>query len=280
MSTASQPKQEGSKETLRHPLAYIHPDAKIADNVVVDPFASIHADVEIGSGCWIGSNAVIHNGARIGKNTRIFPGAVISTIPQDLKFGGEYSTVQIGDNCTIREYATVNRGTNYSGTTKVGNHVLIMAYAHVAHDCVIGDHVILANAVNLAGHVVIDDHAIVGGMSAIHQFVRLGRHSILQGGSLVGKDVPPFTKGARYPLSYVGVNTVGLKRRGYDAKQIHEIHEIYRLLFAAGKNTSQALESIEAEIPDSEVRAEIIEFVRSSPRGIMKGLNKAGRGDD
>lgn len=266
---------------LIHPLTSIHPEAKIAEDVVIEPFVTIKGDVEIGSGCWIGSNVVIDDGARIGKNTRIFPGAVISTMPQDLKFGGEYSTVQIGDNCTIREYVTVNRGTSYSGTTKVGNHVLIMAYAHVAHDCVIGDHVILANSVNLAGHVVIDEHAIVGGTSAIHQFVRIGRHSILQGGSLVGKDVPPFTKGARYPLSYVGVNTVGLKRRGYDAVQIHQIHEIYRILFASGRNTTQAMEAIQAEIPESEFKREIMEFVKSSPRGIMKGLgNHKGREDD
>ena len=262
---------------MKQPLAYIHPDARIADDVIIDPFVTIRGDVQIESGCWIGSNVVIHEGARIGKNTRIFPGAVISSIPQDLKFGGEYTTVEIGEDCTIREYVTINRGTSHSGTTKVGNGVLIMAYAHVAHDCVVGDNVILANAVNLAGHVIIDEHAIIGGTSAIHQFVRIGRHSILQGGSLVGKDVPPYTKGARYPLSYVGVNTVGLRRRGFDAQQMHEIHEIYRLLFASGKNTSQALVAIEEVIPESEFRREILEFVRSSPRGIMKG---SGRGND
>jgi UDP-N-acetylglucosamine acyltransferase len=261
--------------TVNQPLAFIDPSARIAPDVVIDPFVTIRSDVVIESGCWIGSNVVIHEGARIGKNTRIFPGAVISSIPQDLKYSGEYSTVEIGENCTIREYVTVNRGTSHSGTTKVGNNVLLMAYAHVAHDCMIGDNVIIANAVNLAGHVIIDEHAIIGGTSAIHQFVRVGRHSILQGGSLVGKDVPPYTKGARYPLSYVGVNTVGLKRRGYNPQQVNEIHEIYRLLFAAGKNTSQALEAIEESIPDSEFRREIVDFVRSSPRGIMKGIGKA-----
>lgn len=271
---------ETISKNLIHPLTSIHPDAKIGENVVIEAFATVKGDVVIGDGCWIGSNVVIDNGARIGKNTKIFPGAVIATIPQDLKFGGEYTTVEIGNNCIIREYVTVNRGTTYSGTTKVGNNVLIMAYAHVAHDCVLGDHVILANAVNLAGHVVIDEHAIIGGTSAIHQFVRIGRHSILQGGSLVGKDVPPFTKGARYPLSYVGVNTVGLKRRGYDSEQIHQIHEIYRLLFASGRNTTQALEAIEAEIPDSDFRREILDFVRSSPRGVMKGVAKKSTRED
>lgn len=264
---------------MKYPLTHIHPDAKIAEGVEIEPFVTIRGDVVIEEGCWLGSNVVIHDGARIGKNTRIFPGAVISSIPQDLKFAGEITTCVIGDNCTIREFATINRGTKESGTTKIGNNVLVMAYAHVAHDCVIGDHVILANAANLAGHVIIDDYAIVGGMSAIHQFVHLGRHSILQGGSLVGKDVPPFCKGAHFPLRYSGVNALGMRRRGYTNDQIHEVQDIYRVLFASGRNVSQALESIEQTLAKTPFRDEITSFVRASGRGIMKGY-KAGVDDE
>ncbi len=245
---------------------------------MIEPFATIQGDVVIEEGCWIGPNVVIQDGARIGKNTRIFAGAVISSIPQDLKFGGEKSTCIIGENCTIREYATVNRGTAQSGTTILKNNILVMAYAHVAHDCVIGNHAILANAVNLAGHVLIDDYAIIGGMSAIHQFVRIGRQSILQGGSLVGKDVPPFCKGAHFPLRYSGVNALGLRRRNFETAAITEVQDIYRILFASGKNVSNALLQIENEINPSPIREEILEFVRSSERGIMKGY-RAGLDD-
>jgi UDP-N-acetylglucosamine acyltransferase len=264
---------------LTYPMSHIHPDARIAEGVEIEPFVTIKGDVVIEEGCWLGSNVVIHDGARIGKNTRIFPGAVISSIPQDLKFAGEVTTCQIGSNCTIREFATINRGTKESGTTFVGNHVLVMAYGHVAHDCVIGDHVILANAVNLAGHVKIDEYAIVGGMSAIHQFVRLGRHSILQGGSLVGKDVPPYCKGAHFPLRYSGVNALGLRRRNFDAQMIHDVQDIYRILFASGKNVTQALQAIEDEVAPTALREEILDFVRSSDRGIMKGY-KPGTHDE
>ena len=265
-------------KTLKYPLTHIHPDARIADSVVVEPFATIQGDVVIEEGCWIGPNVVIHDGARIGKNTRIFAGAVIASIPQDLKFSGETTTCIIGENCTIREYATINRGTSQSGTTILKNNILVMAYAHVAHDCVIGNHAILANAVNLAGHVLIDDFAIIGGMSAIHQFVRIGRHSILQGGSLVGKDVPPFCKGAHFPLRYSGVNAMGLKRRNFDTEVINQVQDIYRILFASGKNVTNALQMIEETIDMSPARDEILEFVRSSERGIMKGY-QAGKDD-
>lgn len=266
-------------EKLMYPMTHIHPDAQIAEGVVIDPFVTIQGDVVIGEGCWLGSNVVVHDGARIGKHTRIFPGAVISSVPQDLKFAGEVTTCEIGDHCTIREFATINRGTRHSHTTKLGNDVLVMAYAHVAHDCMIGNHVILANAVNLAGHVLVDDHAIVGGMSAIHQFVRIGRHSILQGGSLVGKDVPPFCKGAHFPLRYSGVNALGLRRRNFDTATITAIQDIYRILFASGKNVTQALEMIVSEIAPSPIRDEIVAFVRTSERGIMKGY-KAGEDDE
>ena len=206
------------------PLAYVNPQAKLADNVVIEPFVTIHKNVEIGEGTWIGSNVTIMEGARIGKNCRIFPGAVISAIPQDLKFGGEVTTVEIGDNVTIRECVTINRGTNASGKTVVGNNCLIMAYVHIAHDCILGNDVILANAVQLAGHVEIGDSAIIGGLSAVHQFVKIGPHVMVSGGSLVRKDVPPYTKAAREPLSFEGVNSVGLRRRGYTSEKINEIH--------------------------------------------------------
>lgn len=263
---------------MNQPLAYIHPEAKIADNVAIEPFVTIHKDVEIGEGCWIGSNVVIHPGARIGKNVRIFPGAVISTIPQDLKFKGEYSNTIIGDNSVIREYVTVNRGTSASGKTVVGSNVLLMAYVHIAHDCVIGNNAIIANAANLAGHVMIDESAIVGGMSAIHQFVHIGRHVMISGGSLIGKDIPPYTKAARYPIRYAGINSVGMRRRGFTAETIREIQEIYRILFVTGRNTSNAILHLETQFPATPVRDEILQFVRSSGRGIMKGVVSSSHG--
>lgn len=257
-------------ETLIHPLASIHPDAQLAPGVRVDPFVTIHKDVVIGEECWIGSNAVIHEGARIGKHCQIFPGAVISTVPQDLKFKGEYTTCEIGDHTTIREFATVNRGTAWSGKTVVGSHVLLMAYSHVAHDCVIGDHSILANACNLAGHVVLEEYARLGGMCAVHQFVRIGRNVMVQGGSLVMKDVPPYAMAGRRPLRYMGVNSVGLKRAGMNGEMINHIQAIYRHVFGSG-NAGNGIKRVEAEIAESEVRNEILEWVRTSKRGIIKG---------
>jgi len=261
-----------SKKNQISKLASIDRKARIGSNVKIEPFALIQADVEIGDGCYIGSHAVIHNGARIGSNCSIFPGAVISTFPQDMKYSGEATTAEIGNNTTIREYASVNKGTNHSGKTVVGNNVMLMAYSHVAHDCIIKDHAILANAVNLAGHIVIEEWAIIGGMSAIHQFCRIGKHAILAGGSLVGKDVPPFTKAAFLPLKYAGVNSVGLKRRGYDQNSIHAIQDIYRLLYNSGLNVSQAVARIESDIPPGEEKDDILRFIRSSERGVMKGV--------
>ena len=256
---------------MNQPLSYVHPQAKIADNVVIEPFVTIHKNVEIGEGTWIGSNVTIMEGARIGKNCRIFPGAVISAIPQDLKFDGEDTTVVIGNGCTIRECATINRGTKANGKTVVGKNSLIMAYCHVAHDCIIGEHVILANATTLAGHITIGDYAIIGGMSAVHQFVRIGSHAILSGGSLALKDVPPYAKTARYPLSYSGVNSVGMKRRGFSVEKIREIQEIFRVIFLKHYNVTQALSYLEAEFDVTDERDEIIQFIRDSKRGIMKG---------
>ena len=259
---------------MHQSLAYIHSDADIARNVVIEPFVTIEKDVEIGSGTWIGSNVTIMEGARIGKNCRIFPGAVISAIPQDLKFEGEKSLTIIGDNCTIRECATINRGTSASGKTIVGNNCLIMAYAHIAHDCVIGDNCVIVNSVALGGHVTIGDYAIIGGLSAIHQFVSVGKHAMVSGGSLVRKDVPPYIKAAREPLSFVGINSIGLRRRGFSDDKIKEIQAIFRILFQNNNNNTQALLKIETELNASPERDEIISFVQNSGRGIMKGYNQ------
>lgn len=256
---------------MNQPLAYIHPDAKIAQNVVVEPFTTIAADVEIGEGTWIGSNVTIMAGARIGKNCKIYPSAVISATPQDLKFAGEKTLTEIGDNTVIRECATISRGTSDKYTTKIGSNCLIMSYVHVAHDCMIGDHCIMVNAVQLAGHITIGDWAIIGGTSAVHQFVNIGSHVMISGGSLVRKDVPPFTKAAREPLSYVGINSVGLRRRGFTTEKIAEIQEIYRTLYLKGLNNAKAVEKIELEMSPSKERDEILNFIRNSGRGVMKG---------
>jgi UDP-N-acetylglucosamine acyltransferase len=259
---------------MNQPLAYVHPQAKIANNVVIEPFVTIHKNVEIGEGTWIGSNVTVMEGARIGKNCRIFPGAVISAIPQDLKFNGEDTTVTIGNNVTIREFVTVNRGTKASLETVIGDNCLLMAYVHIAHDCFIGNNCILANAVTLAGHIKIDDYAIVGGLSAVHQFVNIGAHVMISGGSLVRKDVPPYTKAAREPLSYVGINSVGLRRRGFSPEKIKEIQDIYRIIYLRGYNVSQSIAIIEAEMPATSERDEIISFTNNSSRGIMKGYSR------
>ena len=256
---------------MNQPLAYVHPGAKIAKNVVIEPFTTIHNNVIIGDGTWIGSNVTIMEGARIGKNCNIFPGAVISAVPQDLKFGGEDSLTVIGNNVTIRECVTVNRGTIASGQTTIGDNCLIMATAHIAHDCHIGKNAIIVNGVALAGHVTVGDFAIIGGLAAVHQFISIGDHAMVSGGSLVRKDVPPYTKAAKEPLSYVGINSVGLRRRGFTTEKISEIQSIYRILYQKNYNTSQAVAIIEAEMEATPERDEIIQFIRDSSRGIMKG---------
>ncbi|MFA5243762.1 MAG: acyl-ACP--UDP-N-acetylglucosamine O-acyltransferase [Pedobacter sp.] len=258
------------------PLAYIHPQAKIAENVVIEPFVTIYKDVVIGEGTWIGSNVTIMDGARIGKNCRIFPGAVVSAPPQDLKYKGEASTVTVGDNTIIRECVTLNRGTALDkNTTTIGSNCLLMAYVHIAHDCVIGDNVIIANSVQLAGHIEVQDYAFIGGTSAVHQFVSIGAHSIISGGSLVRKDVPPYTKAGREPLSYVGINSVGLRRRGFTSDQINEIQDIYRTIFLKKYNITKALDIIETDREPTEIRDEIIDFIRNSNRGVMKGFGNS-----
>ncbi len=256
---------------MNQPLAYIHPGAKIAKNVVVEPFTTIHNNVIVGEGTWIGSNVTIMEGARIGKNCNIFPGAIISATPQDLKYEGEETIVEIGDNTTIRECATINRGTSDRQKTKIGKNCLIMAYCHIAHDCFVGDNCIFSNNSTLAGHVTVGDNVVLAGLVAVHQFVSIGNHAFVTGGSLVRKDVPPFVKAAREPLSYVGINSVGLRRRGISAEKIREVQNIYRILYQKNYNNSQAVEIIEAEMEATPERDEILQFIRDSQRGIMKG---------
>ena len=232
-----------------------------------------YENVEVGEGSWIGPNAVIMDGARLGKNCKVFPGSVISAIPQDMKYQGEETTVEIGDNTTIRECVTVNKGTKAKGKTTIGNNSLLMAYVHIAHDCMIGDNVILVNNATLGGEVEIDDFAIVSASALIHQFCRIGKHTMLQGGTRVGKDVPPFITAGRIPLGYQGLNSIGLRRRGFTAGKISEIQEIYRIVFHGGYNNTQAIEYIEKNFPSSPERDEILGFMIDSKRGLIKGLN-------
>ena len=256
-----------------HSLSVVHPNAKIGAGVIVGPFTTIEEDVEIGEGSEIGPNVTIYSGARIGKNVRVFPGAVVAAIPQDLKFRGEYSTAVVGDGTTIREFVTVNRGTAAAGTTRIGRNCLLMAYAHVAHDCILGDNIVIANNVNLAGHVELEDHVIIEGQVGVQQFVRIGRHSFIAGGSLVRKSVPPYIRAAREPLSYIGVNRIGLQRRGFTIAQINAIHEIYRILFVKGLNITNAVTEIEASVPVSEERDEVISFINATEKtGIIRSF--------
>lgn len=260
-----------------HQLAAVDKRAKIGKGVVVEPFTTIAADVEIGEGTWIGPNVTIMDGARIGKNCRIFPGTVISAIPQDLKFDGEDTQVIIGDNTTIRECVTVNRGTKALGYTKIGDNCLIMATAHIAHDCVLGDHVIIVNGCGIAGHVEIDDHTVMGGLSAVQQFCKIGKHVMISGGTLVRKDIPPYIKVAREPMSYAGINSVGLRRRGFSNEKIFEIQKVYRYIYQMKMNVSQATSLIEKEMLPTAERDEILEFIKHSPKGVVKGY---GTGKD
>ena len=254
-----------------HNLTSIHPKAQLGEEVVVEPFSTIHENVEIGAGTWIGSNVTIMEGARIGKNCKIFPGAVISAIPQDLKFKGEKTSVYIGDNTTIRECVTINRGTTALGETSIGSHCLIMAYSHIAHDCSVGDYCVFSNNSTLAGHIEIGNHVILAGLAAVHQFCTIGDFAFISGGSLVRKDVPPYVKAAREPISYMGINSIGLRRKGYEAEKIQEIQSIYRILFQQKNNISQAIRIIEAEIMATPERDKILQFINNSKRGLMKG---------
>ena len=259
---------------MYNPLSHIDPSARIAKNVVVEPFTTIENNVTIGEGTWIGSNVTVMSGARIGKNCSIFPGSVISAVPQDMKFNGEETLVHIGDNTIIRECVTVNRGTTDRNKTVIGKNCLIMAYCHIAHDCIVGDNSIFSNNSTLAGHVTVGSYVILAGMVAVHQFCSIGNHAFVAGGSLVRKDIPPYVKAAREPVSYVGINSVGLRRRGFDNKVIMEIQSIYRTLYQKKYNNTQAVHIMEAEMEATKERDEIILFIKNSQRGIMKGYFK------
>jgi len=247
----------------------IHPDARIGQNVEIGPFTTIAADVEIGEGTWIGPNVTIMDGARIGKHCRIFPGAVISAIPQDLKFDGENTTAEIGDHSTIRECVTINRGTKDKFKTSVGSNCLLMAYVHIAHDATVGNNCIIANSANIAGHI--EDWVIIEGVVAIQQFVRIGQHAFIAGGSLVRKNVPPYVKAAREPLSFAGVNSVGLRRRGFDNEVIAHIEDVYRMIYVHNSNMSRAMHVAELELPNTEHKQTILDFIRNSDKGIIRG---------
>jgi UDP-N-acetylglucosamine acyltransferase len=262
------------------PLAYIHPNAKIGNNVTIDPFAVIHDRVVIGDGSHIMSNAVIYEGTIIGQNCQVFPGAVIGAVPQDLKFVGEETTTEIGDNTTIRECVTIHRGTKDKWKTVVGSNCLLMAYAHVAHDCIVGNHVILANAVQLAGHVTVDDYAILGGLAGAHQFTHIGAHTYIAGHTVIRKDVPPFVKAAREPLSYMGINLVGLQRKGFSKEEISQISDIYHILFVEKNTTSSAIAKIESSFDNSPLKELILNFVSSSKIGIIKRPSKTVTDED
>ena len=251
-------------------LAFVHPDAKLGEDVTVEPFAYIAGDVVIGDGCWIGPGAVIHDGARIGKNCKIHTAASIACLPQDLKFAGEVTTAQIGDNNDIREYVTISRGTASTGTTIVGNNNLLMAYCHVGHDCVVGNNCVIANRVSLAGEVHVGDWVVIGGHAAIHQWTHIGSHSMIQGGTLLNQDLPPFVIVRNDTLRFAGINRVGLSRRGFTTERIHELHAACRILFQSGMNYISGCDEVEKEIPQSPERDELISFIRSSTRGIIK----------
>lgn len=253
-------------------LAYIHPNAQIASSAKISPFVSIDEDVVIGENTWIGPNAVIMNGARIGANCKIYPGAVISANPQDLKYKDEATTAEIGDNTTIREFVTINKGTVDRNKTSIGKNSLLMAYVHVAHDCIIGNNCIIANSVNLAGHITIEDFAILEGMVGVQQFITIGAHSFIAGASLVRKNVPPYVRAAREPLAYAGVNSIGLQRRGYDLSDIKMIEDIYRILYVQNANLSKGIAQVEESIPENSYKKQILDFISASEKGIIKGM--------
>lgn len=259
---------------MNQPLAYIHPDAKIHPSVVIEPFVTIGPNVEIDEGTHIYSSATIMSGTRIGKNCNIFPGAVVGAVPQDLKFRGEDTLAIIGDNTTLRECSTVHRGTASKGVTRVGNNCLIMAYSHVAHDCVVGDYVIMSNATQIAGEVEIDNYAIIGGGTLIHQFCHIGRNVMIQGGALINKDIPPYVKAGHEPIAYAGINTIGLRRHDFSNEVIDQITDVYRILYLSGLNFTDAVDRIEAQLPQTPERDEIVQFVRNSKRGIIRGYNR------
>lgn len=254
------------------PLAHISSEATIGKGVSIHPFSHIYEDVIIGDGCVIHSNVNLYPGTRLGKNCEVFPGAVIGVVPQDLKFDGEYTTVEIGENTKIRECVTIHRGTSDRMTTKIGKNCLLMTYVHIAHDCQLGDNVILASYVGLSGHVTIDDYAIIEGKAAAQQFVHIGAHCFIGGASLIRKDVPPYIKAAREPMTFAGVNSVGLRRRGLSDDQIREIEDIYRIIYVQNNNISKGISAAKETMSKSPLLDEIIDFIQGSDKGVIRGL--------
>ena len=257
----------------------LSPNAKIGKDVTISNFTTICDDVQIGDGTWIGPNVTIFPGARIGRNCKIFPGAVIAAVPQDLKFAGEYTTVEIGDNNVIRECCTINRGTAASGRTVIGNNNLLMAYVHVAHDCVVGDNCVLANNATLAGHIILGDYVILGGKTACLQFIHIGSHVITQGGALVDKDIPPFVKAARYPIQYCGINSLGLQRRGFSSESINRISDIYRYLFVKGLPMNDAVELIKEHFGTTDEGKQVLAFIGNANTGLLSGYKSVRKSE-
>ncbi|MDR3134247.1 MAG: acyl-ACP--UDP-N-acetylglucosamine O-acyltransferase [Prevotellaceae bacterium] len=259
-------------------LNQIHPHAQLGKNVTVGAFTTIAENVEIGDNTQIWPNVTIMDYVKIGRGCQIFPGAVIGATPQDLKFQGEVTYVEIGDNTVIRECATINRGTKASnkGITRIGNNALIMSYVHIAHDCEVGDNVVLVSYVGIAGETIVEDWAIIGGNSSAHQFTRIGAHSMLSGGSLIGKDVPPYILAGHRPLAFGGINIIGLRRRGFSNEQIQEISNIYKIIYGGGFNISDACKKIEDTVAATPERDTILNFIRSSKRGIIKSALTGG----
>ena len=262
-------------------MASVSPNAKLGDNIEIGPFAFIDENVEIGDGCVIQPNAVIYPYVKMGKNCHVFPGAVVGAIPQDLKYEGEITYVEIGDNVTIRECVTINRGTKASGkgVTKIGSNTLLMSYVHVAHDCVVGEHCILVSFVGIAGETVVDDWAIVGGGAKAHQFSKIGCHAMVGGMSKINKDIPPYVLCGRDPICYSGVNIVGLRRRGFSAEVIRNIKDIYDTIYFSGYNITDGCAKVEAGFPQSEERDTILNFIRSSKRGIIRANDSHEKGE-
>lgn len=263
-----------------HPLATVHPGAKLGDNVEVGPYAYIDDNVEIGEGCKIYPHANILSYVKIGKDCSVFPGAVVGAVPQDLKFDGEVTYVHIGDRVTIRECATINRGTKASGkgVTKIGDDTLVMSYVHVAHDCNVGNHCILVSYVGIAGETDVEDWAIIGGHTAVHQFSHIGTHAMVGGCSAVNKDIPPYSICGRTPICYAGINIVGLRRRGFDSDAIRNIKDIYDMIYYQGYNISDGCAKVAAGFAPSVERDNILEFIKNSKRGIVRAADAASKG--
>ncbi len=252
-----------------HPTAIVNPDAKVGDNLIVGPYAIIEADVEIGDDCEIGPHAVLYSGARLGNRVKISQGASVSNLPQDLKFSGEPTQFYIGDDSVIREFATLHRGTKETGKSQIGKNCLIMAYAHIPHDCVLGNNCIVANAVQIAGHTHFGDWVIIGGGTVIHQFCIVGEHAMIGGGLRVIQDVPPYILISGEPVKYAGLNVVGLRRRGFKAEDIQIIKEAYGILYGKSYNVSQAVKIIEEKFGTNDYVKSMLNFLSKSKRGIV-----------